>query len=197
MEEARAAGARRFVLDLRGNAGGELEQAVLAAGLFLDGGSVVYVREEAGGERERVLSPAPEAFGASGRALVGEPLVVLVDGGSASSSEILASALRDNGRATLVGETTMGTGTVLAEFPLEDGSSVLLGVAEWLTPEGDFIRESGISPDIEVAVEEDGEALSPEQIDGMTAGEIAGRDAQLGAALRETGLRFDEPGSRR
>ena len=68
---------------------------------------------------------------------------MLVDGGSASSAEILAGALSDDGRATVIGERTFGTGTVLSEFVLRDGSSILLGVAEWLTPDGDFIRETG------------------------------------------------------
>ncbi len=110
--------------------------------------------------------------------------MVLVDGGSASSSEILAGALKDNGRARVIGERTAGTGTVLAEFPLEDGSSMLLGVAEWLTPVGDFIRESGIEPDVPVSPGHAGEALAPAQIEAMEGPEILARDPQLTAAVR-------------
>ena len=176
--EAREAGAERFVLDLRDNPGGRLDQAVEAAGFFLEPGSVAYVRKEASGEREEA-----EVEGEPG--LTEAPLVVLVNENSASSSEILAGALRDNGRAKVVGETTFGTGTVLSEFELDDGSSILLGVAEWLTPDGDFIRDSGIEPDVKVAPEEGDEALSPENLRGLSREEALGRDAQLRAALEE------------
>lgn len=174
--EAREAGAGRFVLDLRGNPGGRLDQAVETAGFFLEPGSIAYVREDASGEREEI-----EVEGEPG--LTDAPLVVLVDEGSASSSEILAGALRDNNRATVVGETTFGTGTVLSEFELDDGSSILLGVAEWLTPDGDFIRESGIEPDVKVA--EDEGAVSPSDVDGLSREEALRRDEQLRVALEE------------
>ena len=111
------------------------------AGYFLEPESIVYIRKDASGEREEItVKGDPESTDA--------PLAVLVDGGSASSAEILAGALRDNDRAPVVGETTFGTGTVLSEFVLSDGSSILLGVAEWLTPNGDFIRNTGITPDV-------------------------------------------------
>lgn len=195
-EEAEGAGAERYVLDLRANPGGELEEAVSAAGLFLDAGHTVYVREDAGGERQRVEAPDPSPF-SQGPPPVTEPVVVLVDGTSASSSEILAGALRDNGRTRVVGQTTAGTGTVLAEFPLEDGSSMLLGVAEWLTPKGDFIRETGITPDVEAALGEGQHPLRPEQVRGLGIGEISEEDAQLAAALVEVdGLRGSSRGPR-
>jgi len=177
-EEARNAGTRRFVLDLRGNPGGRLDQAVEAAGYFLEPGSVAYVREDASGEREKV-----EVEGEPG--LTEAPLVVLVDGASASSSEILAGTLRDNDRATVVGETTVGTGTVLSEFELEDGSAILLGVAEWLTPDGDFIRETGIEPDVEVARQDDDEPVFPSEGRGLSRKEIFEGDEQLRVAFEE------------
>lgn len=176
--EARNAGAERFVLDLRDNPGGRLDQAVEAAGFFLEPGSVAYVRKDATEGREPV-----EVEGEPG--LTEAPLVVLVNEESASSAEILAGALGDNGRATVVGETTFGTGTVLSEFELDDGSSILLGVAEWLTPNGDFIRETGIEPDVKVRQGEGDEVLSPADLDGLSAQEAFERDAQLGAAFRE------------
>jgi len=176
--EARAAGAKRFVLDLRNNPGGQLDQAVQMAGYFLKPGSVVYIREEASGKREDVkVEGDPESTNA--------PLVVLVNGGSASSAEILAGALRDNGRATVIGETTYGTGTVLSEFVLRDGSSVLLGVAEWLTPDGDFIRETGIEPDIKVPLKNGAEQITPEGARDLSKGQILGRDAQLREAYKK------------
>ncbi|MGI8866284.1 MAG: S41 family peptidase, partial [Rubrobacteraceae bacterium] len=113
------------------------------------------------------------------------PLVVLVNQGSASSSEILAGALRDNDRAEVVGKTTFGTGTVLSEFTLSDGSSILLGVAEWLTPDGDFIRESGIDPDIEVKLGKDSDPVTPNEAKDMSADEILEGDAQLRRAFEE------------
>ena len=177
-EEARSAGARRFVLDLRNNPGGRLDQAVEMAGYFLEPGSVAYVRKEASDGREEV-----EVEGEPG--LTDAPLAVLINEGSASSSEILAGALRDNGRATAIGETTFGTGTVLSEFVLRDGSSILLGVAEWLTPKGDFIRETGIAPDVEVKLGEGAEPLAPQEVRNLSREEALARDAQLRRAFED------------
>ncbi len=176
--EAREAGAERFVLDLRNNPGGRLDQAVEVAGFFLEPGSIAYVRKDASGEREPI-----EVEGETG--LTDAPLVVLVNNGSASSSEIVAGSLRDNDRATVVGQTTFGTGTVLSEFELDDGSSILLGVAEWLTPDGDFIRETGIEPDVKVRQGEGDEPVSPAEWREIGREEALERDAQLRTALEE------------
>lgn len=177
-EEAKAAGARRYILDLRNNPGGRLDEAVQMAGFFLEPGSVVYIRKDASGEREEItVEGGPESMNA--------PLTVLVDGGSASSSEILAGALRDNGRATVIGETTFGTGTVLSEFVLRDGSSILLGVAEWLTPDGDFIRDTGIKPEVKVPLEEGTAPLTPDDVRDLSREETLERDAQLREAYEK------------
>ncbi len=174
-EEARAAGAERFILDLRNNPGGRLDQAEEMAGYFLEPGSVVYIRKDASGKRKEItVQGDPQSTNA--------PLAVLANGGSASSAEILAGALRDNGRATVIGETTYGTGTVLSEFVLRDGSSILLGVAEWLTPDGDFIRETGIEPDMKVPLKDGGEQITPDGARDLSKDQILGRDAQLRAA---------------
>jgi carboxyl-terminal processing protease len=175
-EEARAAGARRFVLDLRNNPGGRLDQAVRMSGDFLEPGSVVYVREDASGGREEIQV---EGGGES----IDAPMAVLVNEGTASSAEILAGALRDNDRATVIGERTFGTGTVLSEFVLRDGSAILLGVAEWLTPGGDFIRETGIEPDVKVKLDEDAEPVTPTAARDLSRQEILDRDAQLRRAF--------------
>jgi carboxyl-terminal processing protease len=177
-QEAQAAGARRFILDLRDNPGGRLDQAVEIAGDFLRTGSVVYIRQEASGEREKIEVE-------DGAERIEAPLAVLVNEGSASSSEILAGALRDNDRAKVIGETTFGTGTVLSEYTLKDGSAILLGVAEWLTPDGDFIRETGIAPDVKVTLDEDAEPLAPSEVRDLSKEEIRKRDPQLGRALDE------------
>jgi carboxyl-terminal processing protease len=175
-EASRAAGARRFVLDLRNNAGGSLDQAVEIAGYFLKPGSVVYIRKNASGEREEIKV---EASGERTDA----PMAILVNGGTGSSAEILAGALRDNARALVIGKKTFGTGTVLKEFALRDGSAILLGVAEWLTPDGDFIRGTGIAPDIEVSLDEGAEPLVPSEARGLSREEILARDAQLKRAF--------------
>ena len=177
-EEARAAGARRFILDLRNNPGGRLDQAVELAGYFLEPESVVYIRKDASGEREEItVEGDPESTEA--------PLAVVVDEGTASSAEILAGALRDNDRAPVVGETTFGTGTVLSEFVLRDGSSILLGVAEWLTPDGDFIRNTGITPDVKVSLSEGTEPLTPDDARDLSRQDILEKDAQLRTAYEK------------
>jgi carboxyl-terminal processing protease len=176
LEESRAAGARRFVLDLRDNPGGSVDQAVEIAGYFLKPGSVVYIRKDASGERGEIKAEG-------GSEVTDAPLTVLVNGGTGSSAEILAGALRDNDRATVIGKKTYGTGTVLDEFVLRDGSAMLLGVAEWLTPDGDFIRGTGIAPDIEVSMEEDTEPLVPGGARDLSKEEILEKDAQLKSAF--------------
>ncbi|CAN5240392.1 S41 family peptidase [soil metagenome] len=178
IDEARQRGAKRFVLDLRNNPGGRLDQAVKIAGLFLKPGKVVYLRDEAEGKREKIRVD-------NGAEPTRAPVDVLVNSGTASSAEILSGALRDNNRAEVIGTTTYGTGTVLSEYTLSDGSALLLGVAEWLTPDGDFIRETGIAPDVKVEMGEGDEPISPSDVRDLTPQEIPGRDAQLARALDE------------
>jgi carboxyl-terminal processing protease len=177
VREALAADARAIVLDLRGNPGGLVDEAVRVASTFL-GSGVVYQERDRDGEvtpvRVRQRALAPEA-----------PLAVLVDHGSASSSEIVAGALRDNERATIVGERTFGTGTVLTLFPLSDGSAIRLGVLNWLTPDGDGIFDTGIAPDEVVALPSGATILDPADLEDLSAGEFAtSDDSQLKHAVR-------------
>ncbi len=174
--EAQSAGAERFVLDLRDNPGGLVEQATEVGALFLPTGSGVYIRKDADGSEEETTVPEDNEP-------LDAPLVVLVNEGSSSSAEIVAGALRDNDRAQVIGETTFGTGTVLSEYPLSDGSAILLGVAEWLTPNGDSIRGAGIEPDVEVELEEGQEPNTPNETEGLTREEIFEEDAQLERAF--------------
>jgi carboxyl-terminal processing protease len=102
---------------------------------------------------------------------------------SASGSEILAGAFQDNERAEVIGETTLGTGTVLDEYPLGDGSVILLAVAEWLRPNREPIREIGIVPDVEAGMEEGQKPRTPDEIRGLSGEEILAEDPQLGRAL--------------
>lgn len=131
-----------IILDLRNNPGGYLDTAVNLASYWIEAGPIVA---EQFNDNRRTEYPA------SGSArLAGFPTVVLVNGGSASASEILAGALRDYKKATLVGEITFGKGSVQTLKDLSDGSLLKVTVARWLTPAGDFINEKGIKPNVEV-----------------------------------------------
>jgi carboxyl-terminal processing protease len=144
---------RGLVLDLRGNPGGVLEAAVSVADAFLDAG--VIVRADG-----RTPAARFEMSATPGDALDGQPLVVLVDGGSASGSEIVAGALRDHGRATLMGERTFGKGSVQTVIPLRDGQALKLTTSRYYTPAGTSIHERGIEPDIAISPLEGEQARS-------------------------------------
>lgn len=136
-------GATRFILDLRQNGGGLRDAAVEVADHFLDEGPVLYLQSQ--NEGERVFNSTSETIAPT------EPLVVLIDGGTASASEIVAGALKDRGRATL-GSKTFGKGSVQLVFDLSDGSSVHVTSARWLTPNRTQIDQSGLEPDVPVAI---------------------------------------------
>jgi carboxyl-terminal processing protease len=166
----------RIILDLRNNPGGLLEEAVASASQFLVGGNVLLVKDAQGS-----VKPVPVE---KGGVATNTPMVVLINGGTASGAEIVAGALRDGKRATLVGETTFGTGTVLEQFPLSGGSALLLAVQEWLTPSGHTFWHKGIAPSVEVALPADATMLLPEAEQDMTAAQLqASGDAQLLRAL--------------
>jgi carboxyl-terminal processing protease len=112
------------------------------------------------------------------------PLVVVIDGNTASSAEILSGALQDAGRARIVGETSFGTGTVLGEFDLSDGSALRVGTVEWLTPSGRRIWHEGIAPDVPIALPDDVEPLSPADVGRLTAAAVGSiDDTQLARAF--------------
>ena len=148
-----------IILDLRQNPGGWLDQSVEVADLFLDDGVVLFERWSDG--RERVFESR-----AGGVAEV-VPLVVLVDRGSASASEIVAGAVQDRGRAILVGEATFGKGSVQQPFSLSDGSELRVTIARWFTPGDRAIHGEGLRPDIEVAApaEDDADPSTDPQLD--------------------------------
>lgn len=132
---------RAFILDLRGNYGGLLSNAVEMADMFLDRGEIVSIVDR---NKEKRTYSAHQ-----GQALR-TPMVVLIDGGSASASEILSGALKDHSRATLIGTKTFGKGLVQKINPLADGSGLNITISKYLTPKGTDINKKGIQPDIEI-----------------------------------------------
>jgi carboxyl-terminal processing protease len=130
-----------YVLDLRNNPGGLLFSSVEIARMWMNKGTIVSTKDRQG-EQERET--------ANGRALTNKPLVVLVDKGSASASEILSGALQDNKRAVLVGSQTFGKGLVQSVRPLDDGSGLAVTIAKYFTPNNRDINKHGIDPDIKV-----------------------------------------------
>jgi carboxyl-terminal processing protease len=143
-------GAKALILDLRGNPGGLLDQAVSVSDLFLGEGVVVTQRDRDGKEivyRSTDGGPAEQI-----------PLVVLIDGGSASASEVVAGALKDRGRAALIGQTSFGKGSVQHVHDMEDGSQLHVTAALWFTPDGTAIQGKGLTPDVAVAVPDSPEA---------------------------------------
>jgi carboxyl-terminal processing protease len=142
LTELQEQGATRYVLDMRGNRGGLVSTAVAIADLWLDGG-IIYIEQKADGTE--VIQEATPGM------MVDAPLVVIVDGGSASAAEIVAGALQDHGRATLVGDKTFGKGSVQLIHELPDKSSLHVTNAQWLTPNRRPITGSGLEPDVPVA----------------------------------------------
>jgi carboxyl-terminal processing protease len=134
-----------LILDLRGNPGGFLNEAVLTTGLFLPKDQVVVSERYKDAPPQVIQNPiepvAPDI-----------PMVILVDGGSASASEIVAGALQDDGRAVLVGEKTFGKGCVQLRYELSNGSELRVTIARWFTPNGRAIHGEGLEPDIAVAI---------------------------------------------
>ena len=115
------------------------------------------------------------------------PIVVLTNNNTASAAEIVSGALKDNNRAIVLGVKTFGTGTVLNEFDLSDGSAILLGTSEWLTPNGQFIRDKGIPPNIEVNLKANISPLTPstENQENLNLQQIlSSGDTQLVGAIR-------------
>lgn len=135
-------GAQKLILDLRHNGGGLLDAAVDISDLFLADGPILYQQSRAEGEQEYTADAYTIADGL--------PLVILIDEATASSSEIVAGALRDQERAILIGRTTFGKGSVQLVYDLSDGSSIHVTSARWFTPDRHQIDQQGLPPDIEV-----------------------------------------------
>lgn len=180
IDGATAEGATAIVLDLRDDPGGLADEARKVASEFLASG-VVYIEEDSSGKQTDItVDPSQRSTSL--------PMVVLVDRGTASAAEIVTGAVQDANRARVVGLATVGTGTVLQPFFLSDGSVVLLGIADWLTPAGHRIFGKGITPDEIVALPAGGLAIDPADLGKMTAAQVkASTDTELQAALKDLG----------
>ena len=173
---AKTAGATGIVLDLRGNPGGYVGEAVDIASQFIKDGVVFQQRDKSGKVEKEDVKP--------GGLATDTPLSVLVDLGTASSAEIVAGAIQDAGRAQLIGHTTFGTGTVLNEFSLKDGSALLVGTVEWLTRDGRQIWKQGIQPDIPLESNPAGKIVTPSDFTKLGAsGVTSSGDAPLLKAI--------------
>jgi carboxyl-terminal processing protease len=179
-------GMRGLVLDLRNNPGGLLSQAVQVADVFLDGGMIVYTDGRLENQRQKYFAHKAgtwEAF----------PMVVLVNAGSASASEIVAGALQDQKRALVVGKGTFGKGSVQTILPLHEDAALRLTTARYYTPSGRSIQAKGIEPDIAIDQTKDGkdrfpivrEADLPRHLEGQDE-DAAGEDDVDGASLEST-----------
>ncbi len=170
--EVKQQGMTGIILDLRNNPGGLLSESVSTTSEFISSGNVLLEKDAQG-----KTTPIPVE---SGKQATNLPTVVLINGGTASAAEIVSGALQDGKRAQLVGETTFGTGTVLNQFTLSDGSALLLATEEWLTPNGRVIWHHGITPDVNVTMSPGTIPVLPESEKSMTPQQLnSSGDTQL------------------
>jgi len=174
-----------LVLDLRNNPGGFLREAIRVGSQFLPRGEIILQEKDSSG---KVDSYRSRGWG-YGREL---PIVVLINEGTASAGEIIAGALKENGRAVLIGETTFGTGTVLNQFNLSDGSAILLGVTNWLTPKGNLIKGQGVTPDVDVELPAGILQLNARRLSEVDPAELSQmEDVQLREAIQQLTGQFE------
>jgi carboxyl-terminal processing protease len=186
VNDAKGLGATKIILDLRNNPGGYVSEATDTSSLFLQSGNVLLEQDSTG---HRTAIPA------SGKPLdTTTPIVILTNRATASAAEIVTAALQENHRVIVIGETTIGTGTILEQFPLADGSALYLGTQQWLTPNGHFVRRDpndpnsgGVKPDIEVRQDPNTPILTANQENESNMSQqqiLASGDAQLVAAIQ-------------
>ena len=178
-----------LVLDLRNNPGGYLHQAINVASQFLPQGSVVLYERNAKGNLDKHVAKA-------GGLALDIPMIAMINEGTASAGEILAGALQQNGRSRLVGQNTLGTGTVLRPYDLSDGSVLRLGVTNWLTPNEELLKDKGVTPDTEVKLDPETPMLDSFDLEKMTADDMkAITDTQFKSALLQLKLQLMQPKS--
>lgn len=159
--------AKGLILDVRGNGGGLLDRAIDIGSMFIPSGAIVQILDREG---------MKEVKYSTGQVLWTGPLVLLINEASASASEILAGALRDNKTATLVGEKSFGKASVQTVKKMQDGSAILLTIAKYLTPNGDDISEQGITPDFVVE-------LTTAEVEAVFIDKAEEKDRQLDKAI--------------
>jgi carboxyl-terminal processing protease len=155
VQDVLKSGSNKLILDLRNNPGGYLQGAVDIAGEFLRNGSVVVIEESANGSRNEFKTDKLPR-------LANVKMVVLVNKGSASASEILSGALREQANIEIIGETTFGKGTIQEPRQLENGAGLHITTARWLTPKGNWVNETGLEPD--VIIEDNPDTAEDEQL---------------------------------
>ncbi len=173
-----------IVLDLRNNPGGYLHQAINVASQFLPEDTVVLYERNGKGDLEKHVTNR-------GGLELDTPMIVLINEGTASAGEILAGALQQNDRARLVGQTTLGTGTVLRPYDLSDGSVLRLGVTNWLTPNEELLKGKGVAPDSSVKLDPAIPMLDSFDLEGMTIDDMQNiEDTQFKSALLQLKLQL-------
>jgi carboxyl-terminal processing protease len=173
---AKDQGATSIVLDLRANPGGYVSEAVGVASQFVGDGIVYQAFDRSGVQKDAKVEP--------GGLATDIPLVVLANGDTASSAEIVTGAIQDAKRGRVVGEKTFGTGTVLGRFDLSDGSTLRIGVERWLTRGGRPIWHEGLEPDVKVVLPTDAQPLLPDELRAMSASDYASSpDVQVRKAV--------------
>ena len=161
-----------LILDLRNDPGGLVDQSIAVADLFLDSGTIVTIRGRQGSVETQTAH--------KGGVATNVPIIIMVDQGTASAAEILAGALRDHGRAKLVGTKTYGKGTVQTFFDLEDGAGLKLTTARFYTPKGNSLESKGLMPDVII------DGFQGEEI-VVGSGSSAGAGAGSGATIVDDG----------
>ena len=184
VEDLEKQGMEGLIVDLRNNGGGLLEIAVDMLDYMLPAGKLVYTEDKDGNVTSEYTSTDEEQFT--------KPLAILVNGYSASASEIFAGAIKDYGTGTLVGTNTFGKGIVQRLFPLDDGSAIKLTIAKYFTPNGNDIHEVGIKPDVEVALDADAYRDSDGEVDNQLQAAVDNILEKLG---KKTATEDKEDGS--
>lgn len=176
IEGAKKAGATRIIFDLRDNGGGYVNEAQAVASQFV-GSGIVYQSVTRSGEIKNI-DVKPDGLATT------MPIVVLANGNTASAAEIVTGCIQDAGRGQVVGQKTFGTGTVLGRFELADGSVLRIGTERWLTRNGHPIWHEGLDPNVTVALADGVAPVTPDDVKGMDAAELAASgDAQLLKAI--------------
>ncbi len=168
IKAAKEQGATAVIFDVRGNPGGYVTEAIGVTSQFIGDGIVYQAFDRGGKQKDGEVKP--------GGLATDLPLVVLANGDTASSAEILTGAIQDAKRGQVVGEKTFGTGTVLGRYDLKDGSSLRIGTERWLTRNGRPIWHEGLEPDVKVELADTVQLLLPDGLRAMTAGELAKSD---------------------